>query len=279
MKWGIKQRLEFIEFRLFWEGTINRKDLTDAFGVSVPQASADIKKYKQSAPGNIYYDKRQKKYLVSSKFEPVLGSINAHKYLSNLSMLSEGLIKADATFMGYIPEFSVVPSFERTIDPYILKKIVRALKEKKAINIQYQSMSRPSPVWRWISPHAFAFDGFRWHVRAYCELTEDFRDFILGRIIDVQNVKASKRSPSDDYKWNHFLILRIGPHPDLTPEQRKIIEKEYKMENGIAQIKVRVAFAYYFLLNFRVEEDKDLKVLRNREAILLNYDEIEKYIQ
>ena len=279
MNWGIKQRLEFIEFRLFWEGTINRKDLTDTFGVSVPQASADIKQYKQTAPGNIYYDKRQKKYQVSSKFEPVLGAIDAHKYLSNLSMLSGGLIKEDETFMGYIPEFSVVPSFERTIDPYILKRIVRALRERKAINIQYQSMSRPSPVWRWISPHAFAFDGFRWHVRAYCELAKDFRDFILGRIIDVQNVKASKVMPSDDYKWNHFVTLKIGAHPDLTPDQRGIIEKEYKMEDGILKIKVRAAFIYYVLLNFRVERIKDLTVLRNREAILLNCDEIEEHIR
>jgi len=278
MKWGIKQRLEFIEFRLFWEGTINRKDLTDAFGVSVPQASADIKQYKQSAPGNIYYDKRQKKYLVSSKFEPVLGSINAHKYLSNLSMLSEGLIKADATFMGYIPEFSVVPSFERTVDPYILKKIVRALKEKKAINVQYQSMSRPSPVWRWISPHAFAFDGFRWHVRAYCELTEDFRDFILGRIIDVQNVKVSKRMPSDDYKWNHFVTLKIGAHPDLTPDQRKIIESEYNMKEGVSEIKVRAAFIFYVLFRFRLEDKNDPRFLKNKNAILLNYDEVKEYL-
>ena len=29
------QRLEFIEFRLFWEGHMNRIDLMDQFGVSV----------------------------------------------------------------------------------------------------------------------------------------------------------------------------------------------------------------------------------------------------
>ncbi|WP_321495590.1 WYL domain-containing protein [uncultured Desulfobacter sp.] len=278
MKWGIKQRLEFIEFRLFWEGTINRKDLTDTFGVSVPQASADIKQYKQTAPGNIYYDKRQKKYLVSSKFEPVLGLVDAHKYLSTLSMLSEGVIRPDETFLGYIPEFSVVPSFERTIDPYILKRIVRALKEGKAINIQYQSMSRPSPVWRWISPHAFAFDGYRWHVRAYCELAENFRDFILGRIIDIQHVKTSKVNSADDHKWNHLVTLKIGAHPELTPDQRKIIEKEYRMENGVAQIKVRAVFIYYVLLRFNLEQRNDLTVLKNREAILLNYNEIKKYI-
>jgi len=278
MKWGIKQRLEFLEYRLFWEGTINRKDLIDAFGVSVPQASADIKKYKQNAPGNIYYDKSQKRYLVTSKFKPIFGPIDSHNYLSKLFMLSEGIIKKDETHMGYIPEYSVVPSFDRAVDPYILKKIVKALTDGNSINIQYQSMTRPSPTWRWISPHAFAFDGFRWHVRAYCELTSEFRDFILGRILDVQNMKVSKVAPPDDYKWNHFVTLKIAAHPDLTSDQRKIIEKEYNMSGGVAKIMVRAAFIYYVLLRFRLENKDDPRFSNNKNAILLNYEEIKEYI-
>ena len=39
LKWGVERRLEFIEFRLFWEGGVNRADLIEMFGVSVPQAS------------------------------------------------------------------------------------------------------------------------------------------------------------------------------------------------------------------------------------------------
>lgn len=278
MKWGVRQRLEFIEYRLFWEGTINRKDLIDTFGVSVPQASADIKQYKQNAPGNMYYDKSQKRYLVASKFDPVFGQIDSHSYLTKLSMLSYGMIREDETYMSYIPEFSVVPSFERAIDPYILKRIVKVLRAKNAINVLYQSMSRPSPVWRWISPHAFAFDGFRWHVRAYCELAGEFRDFILGRILDVQNVKNSKSDSADDEKWHHFVTLKIAARPNLTPDQRKIIEKEYNMKNGVAQIKVRAAFIYYVLLRFRLEKKDDPRFSRNQNAILLNYDEIEDYI-
>lgn len=278
MKWGVRQRLEFIEYRLFWEGTINRKDLIDTFGVSVPQASADIKQYKQNAPGNIYYDKSQKKYLVTSKFDPVFGSIDSHSYLSKLSMLSEGIIEREKTYMSYIPEYSVVPSIDRAIDPYILKRIVKVLKSKKSINIQYQSMSRPSPVWRWVSPHAFAFDGFRWHVRAFCELTNEFRDFILGRILQTQNIKSSKTDSLDDHKWNHFVTLKIAAHPDLTTDQRKIIEKEYNMRDGIAQIQVRAAFVYYVLLRFRLEDKDDSRFSKNQNAILLNYSEIERYI-
>jgi hypothetical protein len=43
LRWGVEQRLEFIEFRLFWEGHVNRRDLMDQFGVSVNQASTDLR--------------------------------------------------------------------------------------------------------------------------------------------------------------------------------------------------------------------------------------------
>jgi hypothetical protein len=35
LRWGVEQRLEFIEFRLFWEGHVNRSDVMTQFGLSV----------------------------------------------------------------------------------------------------------------------------------------------------------------------------------------------------------------------------------------------------
>ena len=34
MRWGVEKRMEFIEFRLFWDGGINRADIIGQFGVS-----------------------------------------------------------------------------------------------------------------------------------------------------------------------------------------------------------------------------------------------------
>ena len=47
LRWGVERRLEFIEFRLYWEGGINRSDIMDQFGVSVPQASKDLSQYQE----------------------------------------------------------------------------------------------------------------------------------------------------------------------------------------------------------------------------------------
>jgi hypothetical protein len=45
LRWSVEQRLEFIEFRLFWEGHVNRSDVMEKFGLSVNQASSDLNRY------------------------------------------------------------------------------------------------------------------------------------------------------------------------------------------------------------------------------------------
>jgi len=53
LNWSVERRYEFIEFRLFWQGRINRGDLMDAFGVSTQQASLDLNAYIDQANRNL----------------------------------------------------------------------------------------------------------------------------------------------------------------------------------------------------------------------------------
>ena len=57
LRWGVERRLEFAEFRIVWDGRLNRNDITEFFGISTPQAAADISRYQELAPNNITYDK------------------------------------------------------------------------------------------------------------------------------------------------------------------------------------------------------------------------------
>jgi len=69
LRWGIEQRLEFIEFRLFWEGHVNRIDVMQQFGVSVNQASSDLNRYIALAPDNMVYDKSARTYVRGPDFD------------------------------------------------------------------------------------------------------------------------------------------------------------------------------------------------------------------
>ena len=92
LKWGVERRLEFIEFRLFWEGGVNRSDIIEMFDVSVPQASKDLTLYQERAPHNAFYDKSAKRYVASEHFEPHFLKPDPDGYLSRLRSVAEGLI-------------------------------------------------------------------------------------------------------------------------------------------------------------------------------------------
>src|SRR4051794_15969063 len=93
--WSVERRLQFIEFRLYWEGRINRGDLIDYFGISAPQASADLALYQERAGDALQYDRREKAYVAAPNFTPQLTPPNARLYLANLRLISDDVLRED----------------------------------------------------------------------------------------------------------------------------------------------------------------------------------------
>lgn len=70
-QYAVEQRLRLIDFLLAQYGTINRGALVDYFGISVPQASHDLKEYMAMAPGNATYSASLRQYVRASGFQRV----------------------------------------------------------------------------------------------------------------------------------------------------------------------------------------------------------------
>lgn len=270
LRWGVERRLEFIEFRLFWEGHVNRGDLMDAFGVSVNQASTDLNRYIAMAPANMAYDKSSRTYIRSSGFAARFLEPDASLYLSKLRSVADGIIDRSDTWIGKFPSYDCAPTPVRGVDPKTLRSVVAAIRRSEAIEIKYQSMSRPEPGWRWIAPHAIGFDGFRWHARAYCLSDNSFKDFLFSRIIETRNAKASPTRPDEDVAWNEELTLEIGPHPDLSDAQKRVIALDYGMRGGRAEIRVRKALLYYALKRLGLDTDPSARRPQDQQIVLLN---------
>src|SRR6185312_7032252 len=181
-RWSVERHLAFIEERLFWLGKINRADLMRQFGVSLGQASADIARYLALSPRGVAYDKSAKRYVAGDDFKPMLAAPDASRLLGELRLVDRGILPAEDTLLGRTPPFDATPVPERKIDAVILRAVLRAIRAGTAIDVLYQSMSRPEPVHRTIEPHALAHDGFRWHARSFDRESGEFRDFVLGRI-------------------------------------------------------------------------------------------------
>jgi predicted DNA-binding transcriptional regulator YafY len=209
IRWGVEQRLEFIEFRLFWEGRVNRSDIIDIFGVSVPQASKDLALYQEHAPGNVEYDKSAKRYVVTKGFEPRFLKPDPNAYLSRLRSAGEGLTTPAESWIAAFPDTDIALTPRRDVDVDVLREILRAVRDRQSIEILYQSMSanRQDPTWRRVSPHAFGYDGLRWHARAYCHLENKFKDFLLPRMLGVRAPDHAGATAGQDWQWNQYFSL------------------------------------------------------------------------
>lgn len=276
--WSQDRRLKFIEFRLRWDGKINRNDLTDFFSLSVPQASADLSKYSEAAPLNLSYDKKAKCYVRGEGFNPIYPQSGARTYLNELLALSTNVIESKSSFIGWKPSLGVAPIPGRTLDEQVLSLVVQSIREKRKLLVSYQGMARPDPIDRNISPHALGFDGFRWHVRAYCHLRNDFRDFVIGRLSKVTMGDTSDVEGSSDQQWNEILTLILAPHPGLSPGGQRAISMEYGMIDGSAQLHCRHALLFYALRRLRLEQTEDASQGAAQQIILVNRDKLKPYI-
>lgn len=278
LRWGVEQRFEFIEFRLFWEGGINRSELIDFFGISVPQASKDLSKYQEIAPANLEYDRSQKRYLPSKSFKPVYFRPDATRYLSQLNSISRQILDQTESWSSFLPQFEAVPLPRRNVDAGILRLVLGAVRTKGAIEIEYQSMSERSsgPLYRWISPHAFGFDGMRWHTRAFCHIDKQFKDFVLSRILGVRAHGDSIVSAEKDWAWNKQVPVLLEPHPELTENKRAVVALDYGMENNQVELQVRASMLNYFLKMLNLNSNDRGRTPLQQHIILANRELIEQ---
>lgn len=274
LRWGVERRLEFIEFRLFWEGHVNRGDLMGAFGVSVNQASTDLNRYIGMAADNIAYDKSARTYIRGPKFAPLFLRPDASRYLSQLRSVADGILDRGDAWIGQLPSYDAAPTPVRGVHADTLRCIIAAIHRSEAIEVKYQSLSRPEPRWRWIAPHAIGFDGFRWHARAFCLTDRRFKDFLLSRIIETRASQANDIGADADVDWNESVVLEIGPHPDLSETQQKVIALDYGMRDGKASISVRRALLYYALKRLGLDTDHAARRPQDQQIVLLNQEAV-----
>lgn len=277
--WSQDRRLKFIDFRLRWEGRINRTDLTQFFNISMPQASADLAKYSEAAPTNLIYDGRIKTYVRTETYTPVFARSATRTYLNELQAVESGVMEQRSTFIGWRPELGMVPVPNRLLDGGVLSLLLRAIREKRKVVARYQGMVRPEPTERTISPHALAFDGLRWHVRAYCHLRSKFQDFVIARFSNVLLAEPSNALETDDVQWNQVLPLVLAAHPKLSSQAQKAIQMDYGMIDGTVQFSCRQALLFYALRRLRLENPEDLDRAVEQQIILLNRSELQPYIE
>lgn len=250
-RWTLNRRFEFIEWKLFWEGHLNRSDLEEKFNISTPQASVDLRNYRELAEENIVYNSTEKGYLPSPSMRPRFLKISADRLLLQLRAWLTGVLPSDDLWFRDIPPVDMAPDIVRNVDPGCLRQVLRAIRTRQGVLVRYQSLT--SSRWRRIAPHALAFDGHRWHARAWCCEQEDFRDFVLTRIDEIGDMEPVRFDAADDVEWNTTTVLKLCPHPGLGEDQRQAVQRDFNMTAGCREITVRLSMAYYFIMRMNLD--------------------------
>jgi hypothetical protein len=223
---------------------------------------------------NIAYDKSARTYIRGASFTPLFLKPDAGLFLSQLRSVSEGNLDREDAWIGQLPPYDAAPTPVRGIQAETLQRVVAAIRRSDALEVKYQSLSRPEPRWRWIAPHAIGFDGFRWHARAFCFTDESFKDFLLSRILETRDSRPSDVGVDEDTDWNESVSIKIGPNPELSDTQRRVVALDYGMDAGKTSIQVRRALLYYALKRLGLDTEPKTRRPADQHIVLLNRDEI-----
>jgi len=266
-----ENRFKAIETLIYWEGAVNATRLSKLFGVTVGNITKDMVNYRELYPDNLAYNKAQKRFEPTSNFQAHHTNSKWNEYELFVSYYAniyrENFWSSSALELG--------PNSRFNAEPEIVRSVSQAISGKLTLDIEYFSMTSPSGTKRTIHPFALANSGLRWHCRAYDELRDEFRDFHLGRITKATVSSASNIDNKNDKPWHTNVELVVGPHPELSVAQKKVI----MMEHGGGEtfsLNVRASMVEYTLQNYLISKKPFEGEPKAQPLYLVNFDALQQ---
>ena len=258
-----RQRLAYIEFRVWFFGEVTRKDVLDRFGLATAAGTRDMVLYRDLAPNNVAYEGKVYRY------QPTFTPLFEHQAERVLAMLTAGFGEGEPPSMGEsLPH--AVPARLNQPPLDILAAVTRAIHGGYPLRLTYHSM-KTGAVAREIVPHALVDSGLRWHVRAYDRTKGEFRDLVLTRMENIEPIEnqstvnpvQSHELPAADAQWQKEINLDLLPHP-AHPHPSSIARDFGMGALGALRVTLRAAVAGYVLRQWQVDCSHDAR-LRGRE--------------
>ena len=248
-----RERLAFIEFRLWFLGDVRRPDLIDRFGIAPAVATRDLAAYRELAPLNIDFDGSRKLYVPTSSFTPIFEH-DPDRVLSALSRgFGEGIGQASEGFLLC----KTPPRLNKPPLP-VLATITQAIHQGRAVRLNYHSFSSGKSK-REVVPFALVDNGLRWHARVFDRATQEFRDMVITRmekpvLLEPGGVLSHEKGVHD-VQWSRIVSLEMVPHPAL--ERPEIVARDFGITSGSLIENIPAAIAGYVLQQWSVDCSPD----------------------
>ena len=266
-----RERLAFIDFCLQFVGRIARADLVNHFQTGLASCSRDLTIYKELAPQNLTLLHETKQYYRTRQFQPLFEHDPEFILTSLCRGLSYGLSKDTMSSAKCIDA-------TRLIHPKsdVIATIMRAINNRRAILCRYVSLSSGESQ-RELVPHSIANNGQRWHIRAFDQESQEFRDFVCTRIFDVNEIDGSidiTHTSEYDKTWQNIVAVKLTVHPSI--KHPKAVELDFGIgENGFLFLEVREALLGYLMRQWNVDCSKNASLTGAEHYLWLsNIDEL-----
>ncbi|MFM2485670.1 helix-turn-helix transcriptional regulator [Celerinatantimonas yamalensis] len=259
-------RMILIEQIAFWNGLINVNQLAQQFGLSRQQASKTLSLYRQLAPDNLTFDHHQHCYKATSHFQCQQYTPDSQAYLQSLV----GSHNA--------PYVQLIEQPQRSIAVNVLRPMTQALAQHLALDCHYNAISGEAQE-RLIAPHTLVYAAGRWHLRAWCFLRQQYRDFVLSRFT-YASLDEQKPCPpaTQDSHWHTFIELQFSPDSRLSTTHQQLLAHEYGMTDGVLTLRVRAPLANYQLKAMSIHPHIVAADPHAQQLVLVNKRDIEQWL-
>jgi hypothetical protein len=260
--WAVSHRLRFIESLAWWKGIVNRQEVVAFFNVSLAQASSDLQHYVDLNPEALNYNLRMKRYeatssmkcvLTQPKLEDAVAMFLADDYSAPQTGFST--LRSSENFFGAVQ----IPMREcaETIERNSILAVLNSLRTR----VRCIGKQDGKKDWHWVRPHALGYSGVSWFLRAWCETYDNFQDFSLNRILEIEWSRQHAPLPEPDVEWDEWTTIRLRANKNLSRPDRQSVELDYGMTNGVLEIPVRRAMLGYQLDRMGLSKAEGLPLL------------------
>lgn len=262
-------RFRIIDTLLLWEGQVDNQRLRSLLKIKNVQASRLLTEYARLNPGKVHRPSPRAPYHAITTAAADTSAPHLDDYLMLVRRSSEQLDKIveDARIDLTIPA------------PRVFSVVLQASRARVGLEIDYRSMSNPGGKKRLIFPHAIVRAGRRWHVRAWCAERREYRDFVIGRIRSA-NIVDQPWPPrvGADAAWETTVTVVLGAHPELAPEQARVIRDEYFAGAVSRRIVIRSCFVAYTIQDLRAAVDAKTERPPDFQLVVTNSKELKHFL-
>lgn len=260
------QRFRTLWTLLRWEGAFRNSQVQALFGLSSGQASRLIAEFRTKFPRKIEMEPRTKSWVPIEITDAESRGGEMDEYIVIQTRL---LGESPVWYQDSRPDF-VAPSADK------FRVIRQACDLGAGVSMKYSSLTQ-GPRERVIYPHAIVQLPQRWHVRAWCVMRSEYRDFNFGRMSELQLISDARPDMPGDTSWNQFVSLRVKPHRNLNAVQFDTVQLELCGGAMARRISVRGALVPYVLNDLRIASEPTRQKPPEYLLELMNKD-VEKFL-